>query len=87
MLYFSQKYENTKFIVLTENYRSTQNILDVATESINFNKSRITNYIPGLQKILNSNRKDNDGVEFYNLPSEIEEKALVMQKIKSNLKQ
>ncbi|EKE29887.1 MAG: UvrD/REP helicase [uncultured bacterium (gcode 4)] len=82
MLYFSQKYKDTKFIVLQENYRSTQNILNLATKSIKHNSSRISNYIEWLEKNLNSNTTENFDPEFYSLPSEIEEKALIVNKIK-----
>ena len=40
-LEFDQIYENTKVIRLEENYRSTQNILSVASELISNNKKRV----------------------------------------------
>ena len=40
-LEFDQVYENTKIIRLEENYRSTQNILAVASELINNNQNRV----------------------------------------------
>ncbi|EKE27500.1 MAG: hypothetical protein ACD_3C00198G0014 [uncultured bacterium (gcode 4)] len=86
MLYFSQKYKNTQFIVLQENYRSTQNILNLATKSIKHNTSRISNYIEWLEKRLNSNTDLNYSPEFYSLPSEIEEKTLIINKIREHEK-
>jgi DNA helicase-2/ATP-dependent DNA helicase PcrA len=38
MFHFSRKYADTRVIVLRENYRSTQPIIDLATQSINFNE-------------------------------------------------
>ena len=40
-LEFDQKYENTKVIRLEQNYRSTQNILTVASELISNNQNRV----------------------------------------------
>ncbi len=40
-LEFDQKYQNTKVIRLEQNYRSTQNILTVASELISNNKNRV----------------------------------------------
>jgi superfamily I DNA/RNA helicase len=45
MLDFSAKYKNTKFIVLSENYRSTQEILDCSSELIQNNQERLVNKI------------------------------------------
>ena len=38
---FDKIYENTKIIRLEENYRSTQNILSIASELISNNKNRV----------------------------------------------
>lgn len=46
--------EHVKLIVLTENYRSQQNILDLAETSINQNEARISNLIPAINKGLNA---------------------------------
>ena len=40
-LEFDQIYENTKVIRLEQNYRSTQNILSVASQLISFNQNRV----------------------------------------------
>jgi DNA helicase-2/ATP-dependent DNA helicase PcrA len=52
MLDFSVTYPNTQFIVLQNNYRSTQNILDISTNLISNNNERLINKIPGLNKSL-----------------------------------
>jgi len=40
-LEFDQTYENTKIIRLEQNYRSTQNILSVASQLISYNQNRV----------------------------------------------
>jgi DNA helicase-2/ATP-dependent DNA helicase PcrA len=45
---FFQRYDNVKLVTLTENYRSKQEILDVATTLIGKNELRIGNKLPGL---------------------------------------
>ena len=52
-LEFDQIYKNTKIIRLQENYRSSQNILNVASELISNNENR-------LGKKLNSNQKQGE---------------------------
>ena len=52
-LEFDKIYKNTKIIKLEENYRSTQNILNVASELISNNENR-------LGKKLNSNKKQGE---------------------------
>ena len=46
--------EHVKLIVLTENYRSQQNILDLANTAIDQNEARISKLIPKINKALNS---------------------------------
>jgi len=52
MFHFSKKFEDTKIIVLKNNYRSTQEILDIASKSIANNKSRLVNFISSLEKVF-----------------------------------
>ena len=52
-LEFDKIYKNTKIIRLEENYRSSQNILNVASELISNNENR-------LGKKLNSNQKQGE---------------------------
>ncbi|MDD2487211.1 MAG: ATP-dependent DNA helicase [Candidatus Gracilibacteria bacterium] len=82
MLNFSKKYENTKFVVLTENYRSTQNILDLASKSISNNSSRISNYIPGIVKNLKSNLSEDIEPIYLGIKNDIEEKAIILETVK-----
>ncbi|EKE26018.1 MAG: hypothetical protein ACD_4C00467G0002 [uncultured bacterium (gcode 4)] len=86
MLHFSKKYEATKFVVLTENYRSTQNILDLALKSISNNKSRISNFIPWISKKLNSNSLEDIEPKFFWYKNDIIEKTAILEKIKELLR-
>ena len=52
MLDFSTDYPGTKFVVLQDNYRSNQEILDLSTKLIENNSERIVNKIPNLEKKL-----------------------------------
>ncbi|PIS32157.1 hypothetical protein COT40_01545 [Candidatus Peregrinibacteria bacterium CG08_land_8_20_14_0_20_41_10] len=57
LLYFEHKYPRLKKIVLTENYRSVQPILDAASSVISHNQTRLVNTMPGLDKTLLSQVK------------------------------
>ncbi len=53
MLQFANTYkDDLQKIVLTDNYRSNQHILDASKVLIDFNKERLINQIPGLKKEL-----------------------------------
>ena len=76
-LEFDKIYENTKVIRLEENYRSTQNILSVASELISNNKKRVgktlkTNSDEG--DLINLNCYRNGKEEAIGLSDEIEKK-------------
>jgi DNA helicase-2/ATP-dependent DNA helicase PcrA len=52
MLVFMKKFQNIKTIMLTENYRSTQPILDISKTLIDKNNERLINHVQGLDKTL-----------------------------------
>ena len=53
MLTFADSYKDSlRTVVLTDNYRSTQPILDVSKTLINRNKERLVKQLPGLSKDL-----------------------------------
>ena len=52
-----------KRVVLTENYRSTQDILDMAGRLIIHNENRVINKIEGLSKDLVASKKENIGIQ------------------------
>lgn len=58
MLDFASLYNDLKVIVLENNYRSTQQILDLCTLSISHNNQRLTNKISWInKKLISSNPK------------------------------
>ncbi len=89
MLDFSTKYKNTKFIVLENNYRSNQQILDLSSELIDNNNERLSKKIKSINKKLISswNLKDsNTEVWLFKANSDIEEKTFIVNKIKNEIK-
>jgi DNA helicase II / ATP-dependent DNA helicase PcrA len=52
MLDFSTKYSNTQFIVLENNYRSNQQILDISSQLIDNNNERLSKKISSINKKL-----------------------------------
>ncbi len=54
IIYFYKRFTDIKLIVLQQNYRSQQTILDLAHSSIDANEARISKLIPSISKLLNS---------------------------------
>lgn len=81
---FYQKYQqNLKLIVLKNNYRSHQLILDSSEDVINHNQSRITQYIGNLDKSLKSvSTFDPDPINLFAANSITEENYWISNKIK-----
>ncbi len=52
MLVFMKKFQNIKTILLTENYRSIQPILDISKTLIDKNNERLISHVQGLSKTL-----------------------------------
>ena len=78
-LEFDKVYENTKVIRLEENYRSTQNILSVASELISNNKKRVG-------KTLKTNSDDGDLIKLSCYRNGKEEAIGLSDEIEKNLK-
>lgn len=88
MLDFSIKYKKTKFIVLENNYRSNQSILDLSTQLIDNNNERLSKKIESIDKKLTSSGvlKDSDSVPIlFKANSDIEEKVYILDKINTLL--
>jgi len=83
MLAFTDAYPAATVITLTENYRSTQDILDVCQESIAFNRDRLCVRNPEIQKYLISHSlAPNITPKVYEYISPEEEKAGILQYIR-----
>ena len=78
-LEFDKIYENTKVIRLEENYRSTQNILSVASELISNNKKRVG-------KTLKTNSDNGDLIKLNCYRNGKEEAIGLSDEIEKNLK-
>ena len=59
ILDFNDKYsDNIQIVLLKENYRSTQPILDVSKTLIEYNKERLINKLPGLDKNITAGNRE-----------------------------
>lgn len=77
---FDKDFKNTKTIILNQNYRSTNNILEGANSLIKYNKSRVP-------KDLFSENGDGDKIVHKTLPDETSEAYYIVSCIQSLLKQ
>jgi len=84
MLNFVNKYPKTEFIVLENNYRSTQEILDISLDFISYNNERLTDKLDFLEKNLISSGKHKTGPtpHLSITPTALDEKMHVLEKIK-----
>ncbi|MEA4115512.1 3'-5' exonuclease [Mycoplasma sp. 744] len=80
ILDFHKDFPNTKTIILKTNYRSTQNILDVANKLIHYNKNRF-------EKDLITNNPQGNEIDFIHAFSTEAEARWVVQKINELKKQ
>jgi len=85
MLDFTNRYPNTKHIVLDKNYRSSQDILNISQELIENNSQRISNKIEWINKNLTAEweykkYKENN---LYMLENDLKEKEFVYREIEN----
>jgi len=82
---FQKKYTNTKTITLIKNYRSTQNILDIATKIIKQGENRLENIYPELiKKTLQAHTQENGEIIEKELKTEFEEEVFIAKTIKNS---
>ena len=80
--FYQQQQAHLKTIVLKNNYRSHQLILDSSLSVIAHNKNRITSYIKDIDKSLTSSQKfDPDPINLYEAPSSLAENYYIVKKI------
>ena len=83
---FYQKY-SPKLIILRNNYRSHQLILDSSLSVINHNQSRIANYISHLDKSLKSvSTLDADPINLFSASNNLEENYYIAHTIENLIK-
>lgn len=90
ILQFHQRFPDATTIVLTENYRSTQPILDVSRSLIEHNTERLVGIIPNLQKELVARRSgvdkyEHESVPVVSFPDEVSEQAFLIAQIEELL--
>ncbi|MCK5538533.1 MAG: hypothetical protein KAI79_17035, partial [Bacteroidales bacterium] len=83
IMQFKDDYPKAKEIVLVENYRSGQNILDKSYEFIKHNDPNRLEVKLKINKKLNSNSKDIGTVEHLHFPTDIDEVRGVATEIKN----
>lgn len=81
ILNFDKDFKNTKTIILNENYRSTQTILNAANKLIKYNKNRFN------KDLFTENKDENYEIEFIHAFSPDAEVRWVVQKINELKKQ
>lgn len=79
ILNFEKEYPETKTIILEENYRSTQNILNAASSVIKRNKERV-------DKILWTNKGTGDPVVLIEAENEKGEGKFIIEEIKNKIR-
>ncbi len=83
ILDFPKYFTSHELVVLTKNYRSTQDILDVAREVIEKSNERLEKVIPKLEKKLVASRPDlkEGNIVHMMLPTRLHEHAYIMEEI------
>lgn len=86
VLDFTKRYRGVKVITLTENYRSTQQVLAEARKVITKAETRLETTLQGINKTLNPNRKGASTVELHEFQDPESEHAWVATAIADQLK-
>jgi DNA helicase-2/ATP-dependent DNA helicase PcrA len=88
MLSFQNKFPTAQLIVLTKNYRSRQEILDIARNVIIQGKDRLENRIEVLEKTLESEKLRQDGdLAYYEFQNQAQEYTWIASEIEAYRKQ
>jgi DNA helicase-2/ATP-dependent DNA helicase PcrA len=82
MLSFQRSYPDTKLIVLTENYRSVQPVLDTAQAVIEQAEDRLINREPELTKRLTAQLADTAEIKHVSYPTRQHQQSAVAKAIK-----
>lgn len=86
ILFFKEAYPETKIVVLENNYRSTQEILDISRGLIENNKNQIFNFL-NISKKLISKKEENGQVALAEFSQGGVESFFVVKKIEELIKQ
>lgn len=85
ILSFREKYKTTKLIALTDNYRSTKPVLDVARTIITQGGDRLENYIDQLDKTLTPHRPGSTNVSLFSAQNTDDEKTWLVHEIEERI--
>ncbi|MBP7859927.1 UvrD-helicase domain-containing protein, partial [Patescibacteria group bacterium] len=86
ILNFTKDFANTKLIVLTQNFRSGESIVETSRVVIKNNLQSIEKFIPNLKKQLESANKLDANIKYINFSNEILENYFIAKKIKKLIK-
>jgi len=83
---FRELFTDCQLITLTDNYRSSETVLEAARSVITLGSERLENYINELNKTLTAHRPNTGSVvDLVELPSSNDERAWIAREIKSQL--
>lgn len=85
ILNFKDSYRDVKVVNMTSNYRSTQDVLDIATKVIRKGEHRLENILPAFEKTLVSSNKElvNGAIVHKTFDTSLHEYHYVSRRIKS----
>ncbi len=85
ILDFQKVYPGAKRIVLTDNYRSTPDVLSTAREIITQGNERLENIINDLSKVLDSHKNDKSIVDINEAETIDDERKFIVESIKKQI--
>jgi len=86
ILFFAEKYKVKSPVVLKQNYRSNQNILDASFSLIEKNTNRVGAFLEGIDKKLHAQKEDGEKMDVIEFATGDAEKFFIYKKIKELLK-
>ena len=79
---FSNRFPDAAFLVLNDNYRARPNLVELSSESIAHNSSRISAFIPSIEKKLTSTKTEDGILEAFAFSDDLQEKIFVAEEIR-----
>lgn len=86
ILDFVKHYPSVKTVILKDNYRSGQRVLDASRELINHNQNQIFNLLKIDKQLLSHTLKKNDKIYFASFSNNMVEDFFIVRKIKELLR-
>ena len=79
----SKRYQTTELITLKTNYRSTQNIIDTATNLVKRNQDRISSAL-GFEKLFTAHKKAKGDINVFKFPNLEHELSWLIERIQAS---